>query len=69
MKSILRNSQKAIFTMTALFVYVSVARVIFALLKQANTITEWLTLTFVTAFILFVVYVSATLIIEELKTK
>ena len=69
MKAIFKITGQVFLGMTALFIYVSVTRVIWALFKDANSLSEYLATAIVVSFITFLVYASASLLIDEFKTK
>lgn len=69
MKAIFKITGQVFLGMTALFIYVSVARVIYALFSDANSLSEYFAVAFVVSFITFLVYASASLLIHEFKIK
>ena len=69
MKAIFKITGRVFLGMTALFIYVSIARIIYAVFRDANSLSEYLATAIVVSFITFLVYASASLLIHEFKTK
>jgi hypothetical protein len=69
MKSIFKTTGQVFIGMTALFIYVSVARLIYAVFSEASSLSEYIALAIVVSFITLLVYASASLLIHEFKIK